>query len=67
MSGHRPTALERAFELARSGAYAKAAEIKRQLKIEGFHQEQVAGPTLSRQLTALCTEARRQQQAPAPE
>jgi hypothetical protein len=50
---HRPTALERAFEMARSGQYATVAEIKKQLVAEGFSVAQVTGGALSRQLKDL--------------
>ena len=54
----RPTALERAFALAQSGDCAGPGEIKAQLKQEGFSVDQVSGPTLMRQLRALCAKAR---------
>lgn len=50
---YRLTALERAFELARSGQYASVAEIKKQLLAEGFSISQVTGGVLSRQLKDL--------------
>jgi hypothetical protein len=45
--------LERAFELARSGRCATVADIKRKLREEGYHDDQVEGPTLFGQLNAL--------------
>lgn len=54
----RPTPLERAFALARSGECAGPGEVKAALKQEGFSIDQVSGPTLMRQLRALCAEAR---------
>ena len=53
------TTLERAFELARSGQCANVAEIRAALKREGFDQVQghLAGPSITRQLRALCEEA----------
>jgi hypothetical protein len=53
--------IERAFELARSGSYAAIADIRRQLKIEGFSSvdQHFSAPTLVRQLRALLP-------APAP-
>jgi hypothetical protein len=53
-----PTALERAFELARTGKYANVTDIKAKLKAEGFSDAQVTGPSLTRQLRELCTAAR---------
>lgn len=50
----RPTALERAFELARSGDYASVSDVKDQLKLEGFSAAQVTGPSLTKQLRELC-------------
>ena len=54
---NRPTALERAFELARSGECAGVSEVKARLRAEGFGPEQITGPALSRQLRELCTAA----------
>ena len=50
----RPTALERAFELARSGKCADVREIVKRLSDEGFMTQQVTGPTLLRQLREIC-------------
>ena len=54
------TTLERAFELARSGSCASVNDIRRQLKVERFDQVEahLSGSAISRQLRALCTEAR---------
>jgi hypothetical protein len=49
----RPTALERAFQLAKSGSCASIDDIKRQLKAEGFSLEQLTGSALSKQLRDL--------------
>jgi hypothetical protein len=46
----RPSSLERAFELARSGKYPSIEQIKQKLKSEGLNQEQIDGPVLRRQL-----------------
>ncbi len=54
----RPTALERAFALAKSGECAGPGEVKTMLKQEGFSAEQISGPSLMRQLRALCVAAR---------
>jgi hypothetical protein len=62
MSVH-PTALERAFELARSGEYLSVEAIRKQLNLEGLNAAQVEGCTLYRQLK----EAIRNGRAPEPE
>jgi hypothetical protein len=53
--------LERAFVLARSGSCAGLDDIRRTLKQEQFDQVEghLAGPSLGKQLRALCDEARR--------
>ena len=58
------TALERAFQLARSGDYASAQDIKKQLTVEGYSATQVTGGTLMKQLLTLIKEARAQQPLP---
>jgi hypothetical protein len=62
MSGMRgrPTVLERAFELARTGSCRGISEIKTRLIREGYEDAamQLYGPSLRKQLTALCVEAR---------
>ena len=50
--------LERAFTLARSGEYAGVAEIRAQLKTEGYALHQLEGPSLMRQLRDLCIASR---------
>ena len=50
----RPTTLERAFELARSGDCANVGEIVKRLSNEGFVTQQVTGPSLLRQLRDIC-------------
>ena len=47
------TALERAFQLAKSGHFATIDAIKRQLRAEGYVVATVTGTTLSKQLRAL--------------
>jgi hypothetical protein len=61
-SMHSPTTLERAFALARSGRCASVQEIRAALKRERFDnvEAHLSGPSLARQLRALCDEARRQ-------
>jgi hypothetical protein len=58
---HAPTTLERAFTLARTGTFANVGDLRAALKREGFDQVEahLAGPSISRQLRALCEEARR--------
>lgn len=55
----RQTTLERAFELARTGDYVGIAEIRAQLKVEGYSLGQLEGPSLMRQLRELCISSRR--------
>jgi len=55
---HTVTAIERAFELAKSGSYASVTAIKKQLKAEGHSLDQIIGRVLSRQLDALIKAAR---------
>ena len=50
---HRLTALEYAFQMAKSGEYTSVEQIKKQLKAKGYSVAQITGPTLSRQLTNL--------------
>lgn len=57
MTTFRPTALERAFELAKTGDYATVSDVTKQLKAEGFATTQITGPSLSKQLRELCTQA----------
>jgi hypothetical protein len=45
----RKTALERAFELARSGKYASVKAIREQLRREGYAQQQLMGDLLAKQ------------------
>ncbi len=58
-----PTQLERAFSLARSGKYAGITEIRAQLRAEGYSATQLEGPTLLRQLRALCIATRTSSEA----
>ena len=48
-----PTAIERAFQLAKSGDCLSIAEIRTKLKKEGFTLEQITGGALTKQLTKL--------------
>ena len=51
------TALERAFELAKSGRYATAGEIARVVSGEGYSAAQLDGPALRRQRGAIIRHA----------
>jgi hypothetical protein len=55
---HKTTALERAFELARSGNFDSVTELKKRLKAEGYPEYEFEGRALSRQLSKLIHEAR---------
>ncbi len=51
----RPSAVERAYELARDGSCASVFEIRKQMKIEGYAiRELTAAPSLTRSLGKLC-------------
>jgi hypothetical protein len=54
---HTITAVERAFQLAKSGC-ASISEIKERLKAEGYLVTQISGPVLSTQLRSLIKAAR---------
>mgnify|MGYP006983099412 CR=1 FL=1 len=51
------TALERAFELARSGRYPTVELIRRAVSAEGYFQNQLEGRELSRQLRSIIAAA----------
>ena len=57
---HRPTTVERAYELARSGEYPSVAEIKLQLRREGHSDVtgQLYGRAITTDLRRLCEAAR---------
>jgi len=59
----RPTTLERAFELARTGDYAGIGEIREALSAEGYALSQLDGPSLQKQLRELCANARKKPRA----
>jgi hypothetical protein len=52
------SALERAFQLAKSGDFPSVHHIKQRLAKEGYSAEQVNGPRLLAQLRLLIAEAR---------
>jgi hypothetical protein len=54
------TALERAFQLARSGRVAGLTEIITSLKRDGYSASQIEGPVLKRQLADLIKAARKE-------
>ena len=53
MNNGTQTALERAFELARSGRCKGMDDIRSALAAEGYAQAQITGYSLSKQLRAL--------------
>ncbi len=65
MTSDRLTAIERAFELAKSGDCANVAELRKQLRSEGYPEYHLVGPSLSRQLRDLCMASRREPEAEA--
>ncbi|WP_246719709.1 hypothetical protein [Methylocystis sp. H62] len=52
------TTIERAFELARSGEYARIGDMVRHLRREGYDIRQIHGPVLRKQLADLIEAAR---------
>ena len=56
----RPTTIERAYELARSGECATITDIKKRLDKEGYPDAggQLYGRTLQTELRRLCAEAK---------
>jgi len=54
---HRPTTIERAYELAESGACRTVSDIKARLQSEGHErvQDRLYGSTLTSALRKLCT------------
>ena len=60
------TAIERAFQLARSGRYASVRLILKTLETEGYLREQTDGKSLHRQIKGLILTAQRSQNAPRP-
>ncbi len=55
---HRVTAVERAFQLAGSGSCSSVADIKAELKAEGYSVDQIFGRALHKQLLAICKTAK---------
>lgn len=61
MTQFRSHPVERAFELARTGAWRSRSEIARAMEKEGYTMadvNQLEGTSLTRQLNGLCREAR---------
>lgn len=58
---NKPTILERAYELARSGTTTDLQVISRQLKAEGFESvdAHLAGPSLRAELRKISQSAKR--------
>jgi hypothetical protein len=54
----RPTELERAFQLARSGRCSCVEDVRHRLKSEGYSTLQITGKSLARQLLTLIQAAR---------
>jgi hypothetical protein len=54
---HNTTALERAFQLAKSGHCISIEDIRQQLKSEGYSTEHITGKSLTRQLKELIRSA----------
>ena len=51
---YRPTQLERAYELARSGTCQSNSDIVAALKRERYSVDQICGPRLMKDLRELC-------------
>jgi len=58
--GQGMSAVERAFQVAKSGRVGKVSELIRSLEREGFNSGQIYGPLLRRELTALIRTARKE-------
>jgi hypothetical protein len=61
-----PTAIERAFQLAKSGRYASVGHIQKALAAEGYSKNQMAGPSLLKQLKGLIRSAQGSRDALRP-
>jgi len=60
---HNVTALERAFQLAKSGDCSSVADLKTRLRSEGYATTQIVGGTINKQLSALIEAARKSSQS----
>ena len=56
----KKSALERAFDLARSGTCQNVVALRKRLDYEGYAGHQIEGRTLTNQLKTLIEEARNQ-------
>jgi hypothetical protein len=54
----RPTELERAFQLAKTGRLGSVDEIRRRLRAEGYYADHITGKGLYLQLRALMKSTR---------
>jgi len=61
-----PTAIERAFQLAKSGRYASLDHIQKALKAEGYSRNEAAGPSLNKQLKGLIRSAQESRNTARP-
>jgi hypothetical protein len=55
----RPTAIERAFELAKTGRYATISDLREAVLDEGLDPSQLQGRTLHLQLRQICADAKK--------
>ena len=55
---HSVTALERAFQIAKSGDCKSISDLRKQLRKEGYSLDKITGRTLFKQLEALIKAAR---------
>jgi hypothetical protein len=53
----KPTAIERAFQLAKTGRYASVANLRKTLAAEGYSKEHFSGPAMRKQLEGLIRSA----------
>jgi hypothetical protein len=56
---HNVTALERAFQLAKSGVCQSVNDLKKQLRSEGYATTNIVGRSINKQLSALIEAARK--------
>ena len=56
---HNVTAVERAFQLAKSGICLSVADLKKRLRLEGYATTQIVGGAISKQLKALIEAAQK--------
>jgi hypothetical protein len=61
------TAIERAFELAKSGKYLYLSEIRERLRFEGYYTDTISGQQLCGQIKAAIATALREQHRPLPQ